>query len=165
MSQQPSTPSFSDWYRTSAPGLRGFAVVVAHDLDAGDEAFADAMSRCWTQWGKVPADKFAAYCRRAIVNSVISTARRASRVTPVAYLDPPANVDHADLVQADAAWEVCEGLPPQQRAALVLRFQYDQSYTQIAETLGCAEPTVRSHVRHGLNRLRTHLEETAHDHA
>ena len=57
----------------------------------------------------------------------------------------------------DAVWRVCEALPRQQRAAVVLRFYEDLDYPEIAAILGVAEPTVRSHVHRALAALRTEL--------
>ena len=50
---------------------------------------------------------------------------------------------------------------PDQRAAVVLRFWSGLAFAEIAEVLGCAEATARSHVHRALTRLRTNLlEET-----
>ena len=68
------------------------------------------------------------------------------------YADPAARID-----TGDAVWRVCEALPRQQRAAVVLRFYEDLDYPEIAEILGLAEATVRSHVHRALAALRTEL--------
>jgi RNA polymerase sigma factor (sigma-70 family) len=52
---------------------------------------------------------------------------------------------------------LCE-LPPKQRAAVVLRYYADYSDAQIAETLGCSEPTVRSQISRALAHLRAPAE-------
>ena len=57
----------------------------------------------------------------------------------------------------DAVWRVCQGLPRQQRAAVVLRFYEDLEYAEIAAILDLAEPTVRSHVHRALAALRVQL--------
>ena len=51
-----------------------------------------------------------------------------------------------------------EGLPPQQRAALILRKYQEQSYTDIAAILACTEAAARANVYQALKRLRTILE-------
>ena len=61
------------------------------------------------------------------------------------------------LVEADAVWRVCSGLPRRQRAAVVLRFYEDLDYSEIAEVLGCAESTVRSQIHRALAALRAEL--------
>ena len=54
-------------------------------------------------------------------------------------------------------WRVCQALPRQQRAAVVLRFYEDLEYAEIAAVLDLAEPTVRSHVHRALAALRVEL--------
>ena len=52
---------------------------------------------------------------------------------------------------------MCATLPPQQRAAVVLRFYEDLDYPEIAGVLGCSETTARSHIHRALRRLHTTL--------
>ena len=54
---------------------------------------------------------------------------------------------------------MCEALPRQQRAAVVLRFYEDLDYPEIAAVLGLAEATVRSHVHRALAALRVELSQ------
>jgi RNA polymerase sigma factor (sigma-70 family) len=61
------------------------------------------------------------------------------------------------LAASDAVWQVCQALPRQQRAAVVLRFYEDLDYAEIAAVLDLAEPTVRSHVHRALAALRVEL--------
>lgn len=49
-------------------------------------------------------------------------------------------------------------LPPLQRAVVVLRVWQNLSYREIAQIVGRTEPTVRSHMHHGLAGLRKYLE-------
>jgi RNA polymerase sigma-70 factor (sigma-E family) len=104
---------------------------------------------------------FEAYLRRTVVNLARSHWRhlgverafqeRAARV-PRATPSP-----HSDPDDRDALWHALGGLPPRQRAALVLRFYEDLSERQIAEILRCRPGTVKSLVSRGLARLRTQI--------
>ena len=49
-------------------------------------------------------------------------------------------------------------LPPQQREVVVLRNFNGLSFGEIAEAVGCSEPTARSHMHHALGGLRRFLE-------
>src|SRR5207237_494533 len=76
---------------------------------------------------------------------------------------PPADPDASPAEQAIAA-ETAERvsqaitrLPPQQRAVVVLRIYQGLPYSRIADLVGCAEGTVRSHMHHGLQALRESL--------
>ena len=63
-------------------------------------------------------------------------------------------------VSAETAAQVSEAvtrLPAQQRAVVVLRVWQGMPYSKIAEVVGCAEGTVRSHMHHALVTLRETL--------
>jgi RNA polymerase sigma factor (sigma-70 family) len=47
-----------------------------------------------------------------------------------------------------------DGLPPKERAAVVLRYGYDLSYEQIAAALGSSEDAARQAASTGVRRLR-----------
>jgi len=47
-----------------------------------------------------------------------------------------------------------DGLPPKERAAVVLRYGYDLSYDQIAAALGSSEEAARQAASTGVRRLR-----------
>ena len=47
-----------------------------------------------------------------------------------------------------------DGLPPTERAAVVLRYGYDLPYAQIADALGSSEEAARAAASSGVRRLR-----------
>jgi RNA polymerase sigma-70 factor (sigma-E family) len=103
---------------------------------------------------------FEAYLRRTVVNLARSHWRRLG--VERAHLEraaraPRAQASHPDPDDRDALWHALGGLPPRQRAALVLRFYEDLSERQIAEILRCRPGTVKSLVSRGLARLRTQI--------
>lgn len=53
--------------------------------------------------------------------------------------------------------EALEKISVNQRAAFILRYYEEIPVTQIAETLGCTEGAVRTHIRRSLLALRTKL--------
>ena len=62
---------------------------------------------------------------------------------------------------AQPAWRELEpltdGLPPKERAAVVLRYGYDLPYAAIGEALGSSEEAARAAASHGVRRLRRQL--------
>jgi len=156
-----SGPSFDEWVEARAAVLLRFAYLVTGSQHAAEDAVQSALERACRKWTRVRrADDPDAYVRRMIVNEHIADWRRAGRkVSPVAEVRLADQADPADVVsRADAVWRVCEGLPPQQRAAVVLRYYEDLEYAEIATILGVAETTVRSHVHRALTALRGELE-------
>jgi len=59
----------------------------------------------------------------------------------------------------EAVFAAVERLPPQQRAALILRKYQALSYTEIAGTLGCSEEAARANVYQAIKKLRSELGE------
>ena len=82
-------------------------------------------------------------------NVAIDTLRRArpeSELVETPIDDPrPAFEELAPLT---------DGLPPKERAAVVLRYGYDLSYDQIAAALGSSEDAARQAASTGVRRLR-----------
>jgi RNA polymerase sigma-70 factor (sigma-E family) len=142
---------------------RGTALLrTAHLLARGpadaEDLLQTALVKTYLSWPKLRDVAAAeAYTRRVLVNTSVSwwRLRRNRDEQPAAFL-PDQHVAHPAAalgeraVMIAALWQ----LSPQQRAVLVLRFYEDQSEAQIAETLGLAPGTVKSHSSRGLARLR-----------
>ena len=156
-----SGPSFDDWVEARVAALLRFAYLVTGSQQTAEDAVQSALESACRKWTRVRrADDPDAYVRRMIVNAHVSDWRRAARKeSPVAEVRLADQADPAEQVsRTDAVWRVCEGLPPQQRAAVVLRYYEDLEYAEIAAILGVAEPTARSHVHRALAALRDELE-------
>ena len=82
-------------------------------------------------------------------NVAVDTLRRQR---PQAELEEPA-VDDDRPAYEDLA-PLTDGLPPKERAAVVLRYGYDLSYDQIAAALGSSEDAARQAASTGVRRLR-----------
>ena len=79
------------------------------------------------------------------------------RVSSAEAASSPA--EHAIATEtAELVGRAVTRLPEQQRAVVVLRIWQGLPYARIAEVLGCAEGTVRSHMPHGLTALRAALQ-------
>jgi RNA polymerase sigma factor (sigma-70 family) len=54
-----------------------------------------------------------------------------------------------------------DGLPPKERAAVVLRYAYDLPYAEIGEALGSSEEAARAAASSGIRRLRRTIDDHA----
>jgi RNA polymerase sigma-70 factor (ECF subfamily) len=63
-----------------------------------------------------------------------------------------------DALDADPASAALDGLPPDQRAAVVGRVIEEQAYPDLADQLQCSQSVVRQRVSQGLRTLRNGLE-------
>ncbi len=159
--------TFEDYVRERSVALQRFAYLVTRHPEDARDAVQDALIGLWPRFDDVRAQgDVDAYVHRSIVNASVSRWRKTRRSTPV---EAPQDLPQAaasgfedEIADADAAWRLCATLPPDQRAAVVLRYWSGQSFAEIAGVLGCAEATARSHVHRALTRLRTTLMEDGH---
>jgi len=98
------------------------------------------------------------YVRRVLVNAAIDW-RRVLRRRGELPLDPAASIPAGgdqvgQVADRDLLLRALAGLPPGQRAVLVLRYWEDLPDVQIAAALDCSPATVRSQAARGLARLR-----------
>lgn len=120
-----------------------------------------ALTKAYLKWPQVQAAVSPeAYVRTMVVNTFVSDRRRkSSQMELVRDAPPDSGHDSAetDVVQRAALLDVVKGLPPRQRAVLVLRYYEDLSEREIADTLGCSPGTVKSQAAAGLRSLRGKL--------
>jgi RNA polymerase sigma-70 factor (sigma-E family) len=161
-----SDPSFDDWVEARVAALLRFAYLVTGSQHAAEDAVQSALTRACEKWSRVRRTTDPdAYVRRMVVNAHVTAWRRSGRrELSVAEVHDTQVGDHAGLVvTGDAVWRVCATLPPQQRAAVVLRYYEDLEYAEIAAILGVAQATARSHVHRALAAMRAELEQEDHD--
>jgi RNA polymerase sigma-70 factor (ECF subfamily) len=60
--------------------------------------------------------------------------------------------------RAVTLWQSVDGLPEAQRVVVLLRYQQGFSYSEIAQTLGISEGTVKSRLYHAHRKLREQLQ-------
>lgn len=76
-------------------------------------------------------------------------------------LAPRADRSLAEAQRLRRLLAAVHALPPRQKAAVVLRYGYDQSISEIAETLGVGAGSVRTHLQRALATLRDRQGDTA----
>jgi RNA polymerase sigma-70 factor (sigma-E family) len=150
-----------DYVRGQWPALVRYATALCGDPTEAEELVQSALVRVALRWPFVrDKDNPDGYVRRAIVNGYLTTWRRVrSRETSVPEVpeaattaDASAGVDDVMTVRRALA-----GLPPRQRAVLVLRYLEDRSEQETAELLGCSVGTVKSQASKALAKLRGSL--------
>jgi RNA polymerase sigma-70 factor (ECF subfamily) len=142
------------------PRVRGADVV----FDLAAETFARAFERRGQyDPARGPAVAWVlVIARNLLIDSVrrarvVDESRRRLGVAPIA-------VDDAQLELIETRSRVdlralLEGLPAQQREAIIRRFLLQESYPEIAARLSCSEQVVRKRVSRGLANARQVVEE------
>src|SRR5215475_7890808 len=123
--------------------LTSFCAKYTRDFAAAEELVQETFLRMWRARASYRSEgKLAVLLYTTARNLCRNHARSAHRrARPLEIVPPPA----ADPVDA---------LPDKLRDAVVLRFEHQLAYDQIAEVVGSNESTVRSRVHHGLAQLR-----------
>jgi RNA polymerase sigma-70 factor, ECF subfamily len=145
-----------------------------HDAEeAAQETFVTAY-RALASWrGEAP---FGAWLSRIAVRVAIRQAARRGRNVELPWLDPPSDLEESGsagrssrdadpavlALQAERSAHVRDAvarLDEPYREVVALRFFGDLSLAEIATVSGRPVPTVKTHLRRGLMRLRAHLED------
>ena len=139
------------------------AVLLVRDVGTAEEVAQDAFVAMHGRWGRLrDNDKALAYLRQAVVNRSRSVLRHRGVVDrhlrASAGLAPeaaPSSDAHAlDADRRVAVLDALGQLPDRQREVLVLRHYLDLSEAEIAEALGIARGSVKSHASRGAAALR-----------
>ena len=149
---------FDEFVREHRSTLVRYAALLAGSRAQGEDLVHEVLIRLYPRWDTL--DDPLPYVRRSVTNEFLSWRRRWS-TRHIAAADDR-ELDRAVDVEWDTGpdpelWARLTALPPQQRAALVLRFYEGLSDDEIASVLSCRAGTVRAHVSRGLATLRADL--------
>jgi len=150
---------FTHFVMARMGALRRVAYLLCQDWQRADDLVQATITRLYVRWDRVARMEHAgAYARTILVREYLSEqrsgwARRVRLDVPVP--DTAGRVpDTETMLDMRAA---LAGLPPRQRATLVLRFYCDLNVDQTAELLGCSAGTVKSQTAKGIDALRGRL--------
>lgn len=151
--------AFALFVRDSADRLLRYARLLIPDDGEAEDALQTALLRLTRHWSR-NLDAPEAYVRRTLVNLATDRGRRRHLVAPPVHeVDVgPVGPDHADAITARAEFDqLLSGLPPRQRAAVVLRVIDGLSEAEAAAAMGISVGTVKSNLARGLHKIRVAL--------
>jgi len=153
--------TFEEFVSVRLDALLRYATVVTCDSHLAEDITQEVLVRAQERWSRIGRlDAPERYVKRMVLNEFLSwRRRRAARLVPLSResldLLAPTTPDTADRQDdRDVMLRLIAALPPQQRAAVALRYYEDLSDEQIADLLGCRVVTVRSHISRALATLR-----------
>ena len=148
---------FDEFVVTRSPALLRTAYLLTGNQHTAEDLVQTTLTKLYLAWDRI-ADRqhVDAYARRTLVNEHRSTWRRSSRHLEVLSEQPPETGREAAAYdgEREMVWRFVQGLPPRQRAVVVLRYYEDLSEAQIAELLGISAGTVKSQASRALAALR-----------
>jgi RNA polymerase sigma-70 factor (sigma-E family) len=148
---------FADWMAARQGGLVRTAYLLTGSQHAAEDLVQATLTKLYLAWDRIlDHQQVDAYARRALVNEHRSTWRRTSRRPEVlsnALPDEGREQPSYDG-EREAVWRFVQGLPPRQRAVIVLRYYEDLSEAETATLLGISTGTVKSQASRALASLR-----------
>lgn len=158
--------AFASIARGSADRLFAIAHRILRDVGRAEDAVQQTLV---TAWRDLPAlrdtDRFEAWLHQILVHACYAEAKRASKwsanVAALPIEGPATRDDAQDIVTRDALDRGFRRLPPEQRAAFVLRHYLGWSVAEIATNIGVPAETIRSRLRYATSTLRAALEADA----
>jgi len=165
MPRRPTDGEFTEFAHATWASLYRTAYLLLGDAAEAEDLVQTALAKTYASWSKVrDVDAAPGYARTVLVNTASSWFRRRSwrNERPTAELADhvDARVHEHDPSDRPALMDALAGLPPRQRAVIVLRYYEDLSVAQAATALGVTEGTVKSQTSDALARLRTLLGDT-----
>jgi RNA polymerase sigma-70 factor (sigma-E family) len=159
---------FEQFAALHADALLRNAYLMAGDRGEAEDVVQECLLRLARKWPRVRSMEHpGAYARRVLFNLILDggrqRARRRTELLASQATDGPGGAEetttlleaHVELLQALA------GLPPRQRAVLVLRYFADLPAEEVARILDCPPGTVKSRTSRALERLREALDPAA----
>jgi RNA polymerase sigma factor (sigma-70 family) len=150
MARPSPVPPFERFYETHKDEVLAFLRRRA-GRERADDLFQETFLRALRAYGRLRhGEHLRAWILRIAANAVVDAARRerppaGAAAEPLVHDRRPAFEELAPLT---------DGLPPKERAAVVLRYGYDLDYHAIGAALGSNEQAARQAASAGVRRLR-----------
>lgn len=150
---------YVEFVEATSTSLRRTAYLICGgDPYRADDAVQEALYRLYLRWERVERiGNLLGYARRMVINAALDTHQRPWRREVPTETMPESAAQHGaegEHATRDELLTVLAGLPPRQRACVVLRYYLDLSIEQTADLLGCSTGNVKSQSARGLEALR-----------
>lgn len=137
------------------------AALITHDRPLAEDIVQAAFIRAYERIHQFdPARPFGPWFLRSVVNDAVKAVTRHKPQAPLDALSDPAPGPDELLERAEtreAIWEALAQLPPEQRAAVVLRYYLGLSEAEIAGEQDCPPGTVKWRLHEARHKLRALL--------
>ena len=155
MDDDPSA-TFASFFEQAEPRLRT-ALSGAFGAEVGRDAAADALAWAWQHRDRLhDLDNPIGYLYRVGRSCALRDVRR--REVPSPRSDDGTDEGREDPDPELTLLAMVAELPEHQRVAVWMVHGLGYRHAEVGALLGCATPTVATHVRRGLSRLRQQLE-------
>lgn len=143
---------FEALYRSEYVPMVRMARLMVGSRAIAEEAVQDAFVKVIDRLDEI--EKPGAYLRRVVVNNCYSLLRRADLEEMKLRARQSDGEEIVLPPELDETWKSLNGLTPDQRMVIVLRYYDDLTIPQIAELLNEREGTVKSRIHRALGQLK-----------
>jgi RNA polymerase sigma-70 factor (sigma-E family) len=153
---------FRDFVASRSAALLRTAYLLTGDWANAEDLLQTALTKTYLAWRRLGTiEAVEPYARRVLVTTATSWWRRRWHgEKPTLNLPESSGPDGADeRAERDLLWQFVLGLPPRQRAVLVLRFYEDLTESETARLLEISVGTVKSQTARAIATLRRRLAE------
>ncbi|WP_199035979.1 SigE family RNA polymerase sigma factor [Glycomyces salinus] len=138
--------------------LRKYAFLLCADWYEADDIVQKSLTKLFAAWKRVDPGGASAYARKIVTNTYLSHLRRSWVRRERATGDLPdrgtADTPQDDIDRQLEMADALNGLPPRQRATLILRYWEQLSVEETANAMGCSTGTVKSQTSKAIGTLR-----------
>jgi RNA polymerase sigma-70 factor (sigma-E family) len=170
--QSQPTIEFDRFVADTAEPLLRSAYLITWDFAEAEDLVQECLFKVARRWTRVrKMERPFGYARTVLVHLALDEgnrrSRRRSELRPdlSGLLEVYQDADAAHVLgRVEASTDLLgalRGLPPRQRAVLVLRYFDDLSEAEVADVMGCSVGTVKSTTSRALERLRREIEGTS----
>jgi RNA polymerase sigma factor (sigma-70 family) len=148
-----AVPPFEAFYESHKTEVFRFLV---HRLgpDRAEDAFQETFLRALRAYARLQHGEHLRAWALTIANNIVRDGARRDRPQG----DMPELVTEDGRPAFEELAPLTDGLPPKERAAVVLRYGYDLGYDEIGAALGSTESAARQAASAGVRRLRKEKE-------
>jgi RNA polymerase sigma factor (sigma-70 family) len=158
--QRPET--LADLLEAYGREIQAVAYLIVRDNAEAEDIVIETLLTAFERGGAIRDERaLRAWLLKVATNHALRTRRRTARVLRIDTLpDRPSGGDlGAESSQRIALLAGVDKLPPQMRAAVVLRYYADLPVDGVAAALGKSPNTIKAQLQTALDRLRGHLSE------
>lgn len=153
--QRPRTRDFDTFFVEEFPAIVRAAWFVVLDTDLARDVAQEAFCRALQRWPRISGyDRPGAWVRTVAIRLAVRSRERRRREVELTDASHGAvgSIDDHGLLAGDLV-AALRLLPPQQRAAAVLRYLYDLDVGEVAAALRCKPSTARVHLHRARKAL------------
>jgi RNA polymerase sigma-70 factor (sigma-E family) len=148
---------YTEYFTARVVPLRRVAYALCGDWHLAEDLVQSTFVQLYRHWRRLRSETLDAYTRRVLVNTYLNS-RRARRHERVMADVPDRPVSVPATPETDVL-ALLAGLPPRQRALIVLRHLEGLPIAEVAEVVGISEGAVKSQTSRGLKTLRELIEQ------